>query len=174
MTVTKVRKDHGAMTLAITAEFKADPERAWSLWSDPRQLERWWGPPGYPATVVDHDFVPGGYVRYYMSGPDHQPHGWWRFLAIDAPRSLEFENGLADEHGEPDPGMPVMVVRASLTGLAGGGTRMTVEATFPDADAMAQFLEMGMEEGMAAAVGQIDGILDAGVHSGGVDRRETV
>ena len=49
--------------MTITAEFDATVERSWQLWADPRQLERWWGPPTYPATVVEHDLVPGGRSR---------------------------------------------------------------------------------------------------------------
>ena len=40
MTVTAVRKDPAALTMTLTAEFDASPERVWQLWSDPRQLER--------------------------------------------------------------------------------------------------------------------------------------
>ena len=42
MTVTAVRKEARARTLTLVAEFDAPPERVWQLWSDPRQLERWW------------------------------------------------------------------------------------------------------------------------------------
>jgi uncharacterized protein YndB with AHSA1/START domain len=34
-------------------------ERAWAPWNDPRQLERWWGAPTYPATVVEDGFGDG-------------------------------------------------------------------------------------------------------------------
>lgn len=44
--------------------------------------------------------------------------------------------------------------------VAGGGTRMVVQTTFPSGEAMAQLIAMGMEEGFAAAVGQIDDVLD--------------
>ena len=53
MTVTAVRKDPDALTMTLTAEFEASPERVWELWADPRQLERWWGPPTYPATFTE-------------------------------------------------------------------------------------------------------------------------
>ena len=48
MTVTAVHKDPDALTMTLTAEFDASPERVWELWADPRQLERWWGPPPTP------------------------------------------------------------------------------------------------------------------------------
>ena len=70
MTVTNVHKDPDALTMAITVELDATVERAWQLWADPRQLERWWGPPGYPATFVDHDLVGGGRVTYFMTSPE--------------------------------------------------------------------------------------------------------
>ena len=60
MTVTAVRKDPQALSMTIDAEFDAPAERVWELWADPRQLERWWGPPTYPATFTTHDFRPGG------------------------------------------------------------------------------------------------------------------
>ena len=59
MTVTAVHKDPDALTMTLTAEFDASPERVWELWADPRQLERWWGPPTYPATFTAHDLAPG-------------------------------------------------------------------------------------------------------------------
>ena len=51
MTVTVVRKDPETLTMTLTAEFDATPERVWDLWADPRQLERWWGPPDVPRHV---------------------------------------------------------------------------------------------------------------------------
>ena len=73
MTVTAVRKDPDALTMTLTAEFDASPERVWQLWADPRQLERWWGPPTYPATFTAHDLAPGSRVEYHMTGPDRRP-----------------------------------------------------------------------------------------------------
>jgi uncharacterized protein YndB with AHSA1/START domain len=162
MTVTSVHKDPEAMTMTLTAEFDAAIERTWQLWDDPRQLERWWGPPEYPATFVDHDLSPGGNVSYYMTGPEgDQPRGWWRVLNVEAPHHLEFEDGFADDAGEPNPEMPTMIIRVGLSAQTGGGTVMTVETTFPSVEAMQQMIAMGMEEGMTLALGQIDEILRA-------------
>jgi hypothetical protein len=86
MTVTAVHKDPKALTMTVEAEFEASPERLWQLWADPRQLERWWGPPAYPATVTAHDLARGGGVDYHMTGPaGDQPHGHWEILAVEPP-----------------------------------------------------------------------------------------
>ena len=74
-------------------------------------------------------------------------------LAVDAPRRLEFELG--------DPGIPTLTVRVSVAERAAGGTRMVIETTFPTAEAMEQLTVMGFEQGLSAAVGQIDDILPA-------------
>jgi hypothetical protein len=43
-----------------------------------------------------------------MTGPDgDKHHGWWRVHTVDAPRSLEFEDGFADDAGSPNPDMPI-------------------------------------------------------------------
>jgi uncharacterized protein YndB with AHSA1/START domain len=159
MTVTTVDKNPTARTLCITAEYDAPVERVWQLWADPRLLERWWGPPTYPATFEAFDLAPGGKISYYMTGPEgDQPHGWWKVLAVDPPNRIEIEDGFASEHGVPDPNMPIMHMRVDIT-ERDGGSRMAITTTFASEEAMAKILEMGMEEGMSEAIGQIDGIL---------------
>jgi uncharacterized protein YndB with AHSA1/START domain len=164
MTVTSVHKDPETRTMTITAEFDATIGRVWQLWENPRQLERWWGPPTYPATVVDHDLTPGGRVTYVMTGPaGDQARGWWRVLAVDAPRRLEFEDGFADDAGNPNPDMPTMTIRVALSEQPEGLTRMNIETTFPSLEAMEKIISMGMEEGMTSAIAQIDELLRAEV-----------
>ena len=163
MTVTQVHKDPEALTMTITAEFEAPIEHVWQLWADPRRLERWWGPPEYPATVVEHDLTPGGTVTYFMTGPDgDRHHGWWRVVAVAAPTRLDVEDGFSDDNGTPDPDMPSMAISVSLGEQPGGVTRMAIETTFPSLDSMEQIIAMGAAEGMTAALGQIDVILAEG------------
>ncbi len=160
MTVIAVRKDPKALTMIITAEFDASPERVWQLWADPRQLERWWGPPSYPATFTTHDLSPGKRVEYHMTGPEgEQPHGYWDIVEVDPPRLLVFRDGFANEDGTPNEALPTGEERVTIESIGGGQTRMTIENRFPSTEAMEQVLAMGMEEGMKEALGQIDAIL---------------
>jgi uncharacterized protein YndB with AHSA1/START domain len=160
MTVTNVEKDPEALTMRITCEFDAPIERIWQVWSDPRQLERWWGPPAYPATVVTHEFTAGGRVAYYMTGPEgDEHHGWWRFVAVDPPHSLEFVDGFADDSGEANDELPQTTTRVQLSSPADGKTTMVIASQFPSLEAMEQLVAMGVEEGMKQALGQIDDIL---------------
>src|SRR5258705_11754886 len=99
MTVTNVHKDPATMTMTIVSEFDAPIARVWQLWENQRELERWWGPPAYPATFVDHDLTPGGSVTYVMTGPaGDEARGWWRVLAVEAPHRLGLEGGFPCEN----------------------------------------------------------------------------
>ncbi len=160
MTVTAVRKDPEQLTMTLDAEFEASPARVWQLWADPRQLERWWGPPTYPATFTSHDLRSGGRVEYHMTGPTgDQPHGYWEIVDADPPRRLTFRDGFANADGSPNSDMPLNDVAVTITELGDGRTRMSIESIFSDAAAMEQLLAMGMEQGLTEAVGQIDAIL---------------
>ena len=59
MSIVSVEKDVEGLSFVLVAEFDAPIVRVWELWADPRKLERWWGPPGYAATVGKHDLRPG-------------------------------------------------------------------------------------------------------------------
>ena len=155
MSVIAVARDPVALTLTIVAEFDAPAERVWRVWADPRQLERWWGPPGYPASVVDHDLTDGGRVNYYMTGPDGQKlNGWWRIIAVAPPRSLDFEDGC----GPPNEALPSTFVEVRLTETL-GKTTMTITIRFASIADMEQVLATSKEEGTRLAVGQIDAII---------------
>lgn len=160
MTVTSIDKDLDSLTLTLVADFDAAVEEVWRLWDDPRQLERWWGPPGYPATVEEHDLSAGGEVTYFMTSPEGERfRGWWRITSVDPPVSLAFEDGFADENGAPVADMPITTVRLQLTGREDGGTRMELRSAFASLEQMERLLGMGMLEGLRLAVGQMDALL---------------
>jgi uncharacterized protein YndB with AHSA1/START domain len=160
MSVTSIEKDPTTRTMRITASFDAPVDAVWALWADPRLLERWWGPPTYPATVTEHDFRPGGKVEYHMTGPEGDRHGgWWRLTVVEPSQRIEFDDGFSDETGAPNPEMPVTAVAVTFEAAPDGGTRMVITSTFPSTEVMEQMIEMGMEEGMAAAMGQMDALL---------------
>jgi uncharacterized protein YndB with AHSA1/START domain len=165
MPVTTIAQDPQTLTLTLTAEFAATPDQVWRLWADPRLLERWWGPPTYPATFTDHDLSPGGLVRYHMTGPEgDRHHGWWRVTSIDPPQALEFVDGFADQAGEPNPDLPTTITQVSIQQSPAGPVQMLLRTTFPSLEAMEQMAAMGMVEGLTGAVGQMDDLL-AGVAS---------
>lgn len=159
MPVTDVQHDLDTLTLTITADFAAPVERIWQVYADPRQLEKIWGPPDYPATVVDHDLKAGGRMTYFMTGPEGDKHaGYWDIATVDEPRSFSFTDGFADLDFNPVPTMPTSHCVFSFT-EHNGGTRATYVSTYPSADALQTVLDMGVIEGATGAINQIDGLV---------------
>ncbi|WP_328477323.1 SRPBCC domain-containing protein [Actinoplanes sp. NBC_00393] len=159
MPVISSTKDVEELTLTFVAEFDAPVDRVWQVWADPRKLERWWGPPTWPATFERYEFEPGGQVRYHMTGPDgEKARGWWTITAVQAPHRLEFDDGFADDNGDPvdlkDATHGVVTLEAT-----GAGTRMTTVSHFVSAEQLERMAAMGMQEGLSQAMGQIDALL---------------
>lgn len=159
MPITSVSSNADALTLTVVGDYPVPVERLWQAYADPRQLERFWGPETYPATFTRHDMEPGGRSEYCMTGPDGSTsRGWWRFVSVEPGRRMEVEDGFANEDGTPNDAMPSMRMVFSFEGT-GTGSRMTSVAWFPSVEAMRQLVEMGMEEGLRSALGQLDGVL---------------
>ena len=162
MPVLDTTHDEETLTLTMVAEFAATPERVWEVYADPRQLERVWGPPAYPATVVDHSLAPGGRVTYFMTSPEGEKFcGFWEVSAVEAPRRLAFHDYFADEDFNAIESMPGS--SSVFTFIAVDfGTRVTYETTFESLEGLKTVLDMGVIEGSTGAINQIDDLL-AGV-----------
>jgi uncharacterized protein YndB with AHSA1/START domain len=162
MPVTDVHHDLDTRTLTITADFAATPDRVWEVYADPRQLERVWGPPTYPATFVDHELAPGGRMNYFMTSPEGERYyGYWTVTGVDGPQGFTFNDGFAlDETFAPNTELPESTNVYTFT-ATDGGTHATYVSTFPTAEGLQQVLAMGVVEGSTTAINQIDDLLAA-------------
>ena len=160
MSVISVEKDTEALTMTVTANLDVTVERAWQLWADPRQFEKWWGPPGYPATVVDHDLRAGGLITFFMSGPEGERHNsTWEVVAAESPGHIELRDADVDDDGRPTDGNAMTAMIVTIDARAGGGAVMAIRTHFDSQAGMEQVLAMGVEEGMRTVVSQIDALL---------------
>ncbi|WP_061016648.1 SRPBCC family protein [Microbacterium sp. CCH5-D1] len=159
MPVTDVITDADNLTMTVVADFAAPIERVWSAYSDPRQLERFWGPPGWPATFTAWDHTVGGRAQYSMNGPrGEKSSGSWEFISIDAPNAFEVIDSFVDENGTPLDGFPAQRITFAFESTA-DGTRMTTTSHFDSVDALEQVVEMGQVEGIKMAMAQLDTVL---------------
>lgn len=159
MPVTNVTHDLDTRTLAITAEFAAPRERIWQVYADPRQLEKIWGPPTYPATVVEHSLTPGGRVTYYMTSPEGEKYpGYWEIVSVDKPNGFVFRDGFADENYNPVESMPVATNTYTFE-ERDGRTIATYVGVYDSAEGLQKVLDMGVVEGATGAINQIDDLV---------------
>lgn len=160
MPITSVHKDPEALTMTVTADFAAPLERLWDAYADPRKLEKFWGPPTYPATFTRHDMFPGGRSAYAMVGPDGDvSRGYWEFLHVKPPHSFEVRDGFSHPDGTPNTAMPSMRITFEFEATE-SGSRLTTTTFFNTVEELEELLNMGMEEGMRQAMGQIDAVLE--------------
>jgi uncharacterized protein YndB with AHSA1/START domain len=159
MPITSVTQDPEALTLTVVADFAVPVRRLWDAYADPRQIERFWGPPGWPATFTRHDVAVGGRSNYAMTGPDgERSGGYWEFLAVEEGKSFEVLDGFADDEGNPNTEMPTMRMEFTFE-PTDAGSRMTTTTHFASLDELEKLVAMGMVEGMRAAMAQIDDVL---------------
>lgn len=159
MPVTHVEQDLDARKLTIVADFAAPVERIWQVYADPRQLERVWGPPTYPATFVNHDLTPGGRMNYFMTSPEGEKYaGYWIIKTVDEPSGFTFDDGFAHEDFTPNTDLPVSE-NVFTFAPHNGGTRATFVGTYASAEALQEVLNMGVIEGASSAINQIDALV---------------
>ena len=160
MTGWHVDKNAEGKTIVITAEFEASISNVWQLWADPRLLERWWGPPGFPATFERHDLTPGGTITYYMSDPDGDVRfdGTWNVVEVDAPTRLVVEDAIVDDDGTPSDGNSMTRMEIDIQST-GDTTRMVLTTHFDSLAGMEQAIATGVVDGMQAWMSQIDALL---------------
>lgn len=159
MPVTEITSDPETLTMTLVAEVSASVDRLWRAFTTPAQLERFWGPPGYPASFTQFDMRPGGVASYHMTGPDGQRFGGsWEFIEIDEPRSFTVLDRFVGDDGQPLPGMPVMRMVFAFE-ATDTGARVTNQTFFDSLEALEQNIAMGAIEGSRLAINQLDAVL---------------
>ncbi|MCA9570723.1 MAG: SRPBCC domain-containing protein [Myxococcales bacterium] len=159
MPITSVIPDAETLTLTVVGDYAVPVERLWAAWTDPRQLERFWGPPTWPATFTAFDLRVGGKAEYHMTGPEGQKSGgYWRFTEVHPGRGFTFVDGFCQPDGTPNDDLPGTIMEMEFESTP-GGSRYVAVSRFPSIEAMEQLVAMGMIEGLKAAQAQLDGVL---------------
>ena len=154
MPLTSVTKDAEALTLTVVGDYPVPQQRLWDAFADPRQLERFWGPPTMPATFTRHDMKVGGRAEYFLTGPKGEKwSGSWTFTMVNPISSFEAQDGEDNAEDENMPSSMRFAFEATPT-----GSRMTCVTKFSSVRAMEQSIA-GMAEGLRSAMGQLDAVL---------------
>ncbi|WP_300680295.1 SRPBCC family protein [Nocardioides sp.] len=159
MPITEVATDRDALTLTVVADYDVPVARLWDGYVDPRQLERFWGTPDWPATFLRHDAAAGGRSDYVMTGNLGQvSRGLWEWLSVDPGVGFVVRDGFALADGSPNLDLPTARMEFSFESR-GSGSRLRVRSHLASAEELDSLVELGMIDGLRAAMGQIDGVL---------------
>ncbi len=75
----------------VSAWYAVGVRQAFSAWADPGKIEKWFGPKGFRAEVLEMDFRIGGRWRFKMiSQSGDVSHHYGRYLAIEPDKLLSF------------------------------------------------------------------------------------
>src|SRR4051812_20364132 len=120
--------------------YDAPRELVWRAWTEPKHIDRWWGPDGFRNETHSMDLRVGGYWRFVMHGPDGKDWvDWVQFEEIARPERLVYRHG-----GETEE--PPFHVTVTFT-EEGRRTRVGMRSVFPTAQALADVMKFGAVEG---------------------------
>jgi uncharacterized protein YndB with AHSA1/START domain/predicted enzyme related to lactoylglutathione lyase len=123
--------------VAVTRVLDAPVEEAWTAWTQPERVMRWWGPTGFTSPRAELDVREGGTSLVCMRAPadygGQDLYNTWTYRAVVPPERLEFELGFTDADRAPLPAesIPPGVPRAvrheiTLRPVGDGRTELTV------------------------------------------------
>ncbi len=89
--------------LVITRTFDAPRKLVWKAWTEPEQMQKWWGPHSFTNPVCEMDVRPGGAILIHMQGPEGPAMPMKGvFQEVIPPEKLVFTaSAMHDEMGEP-------------------------------------------------------------------------
>ena len=156
---TVYTKDPKNKKIKVTREFDAPVAEVWKAWTEPKLLDQWWAPKPWKAETVSMDFRAGGKWFYYMQGPDNSRH-YCNFVysSIAANKSCSGEDAFTDEKGKVNESMPQLNWNVNFNS-AGDATKVVIDISFGSVEDLNKIVEMGFEEGFAAAHKNLDELL---------------
>jgi uncharacterized protein YndB with AHSA1/START domain len=159
MMKTIITKDLRNKRLNILREFDAPLELVWKAWTDSSILDQWWAPKPWKAATKVMDFKEGGHWVYCMNGPEGEQH-WARadYEKIVPQENFSGMDSFCDEKGNLNHDLPRMQWQVKFSGT-GSTTRVEVEVTFASVEDLEKIVEMGFQEGFAAAHENLDELL---------------
>lgn len=136
--------------------FDAPRELVWKAWSDPKHLDKWWGPNGFVNETFSMEFRAGGSWRYVMHGPDGKD--WQNLIHYD---EIVPNERIVYRHGETEAEGPHCFHVTVTFEDAGARTKVTMRSLFPTADACAAVKKFGAVEGGQQTLARLAGHLPA-------------
>ncbi|WP_372814259.1 MULTISPECIES: SRPBCC domain-containing protein [Paenibacillus] len=160
--ISKV-EDH---VLVLERVFDAPRELVFKAFSEAEHLKRWFGPKGWPLTVCNIDFRPGGVWHFCMKCTDESQEyygqeSWGKavYHEIVEPERIVYVDSFSDAEGNIVEGMPETLVTMTFVEHE-GKTKLISHAQYASADALKTVMDMGMLEGIASTWDNLEEFLE--------------
>jgi len=112
--------------IVIMRMISAPRDRVWEAFTDPKQLEQWWGPNGFTLTTESFEMKKGGMWKFVMHGPDGRDYlNKIVFTEILKPSRISHIHG--GDEGEEEFNATITLEEID------GKTKVTMTLVFPSA-----------------------------------------
>jgi uncharacterized protein YndB with AHSA1/START domain len=141
-----------------TREFDAPRELVFSVFTDPKHIEQWWGPDGFTTTTSAFEFRAGGVWRFVMHGPDGRDYeNRITFDEIILPERITYH------HGGGDDVEPVQFETTLIfVDLGNNRTRLIWHGKFPSAEERTRVIEeYGAAQGLVQNLARLSAYVAA-------------
>ena len=146
--------------IVINRTFDAPRKKVWQAWTEPNQIEEWWGPHGFTTRVDEMDFKPGGHFKYTMLDKDENEYpSVGVFQKITASKCIvatdEFGDSDKNEKAAPE-GLPTGMVNTTSFDDVGEQTKVTISIMHQSVADRKKHEEMGVVEGFKQQMDKLE------------------
>jgi uncharacterized protein YndB with AHSA1/START domain len=138
--------------IIITRVFDAPRAHVFKAWTDPKHVEKWWGPKGFTSRDCEIDLRVGGVFRLQMDGPDGTVYpctGVYR--EIVEPERLVFASTASDGPA-CGAGLPPRSIVTVTFAEHAGKTTLTIHTRLESAADREAAEKAGVQPGWAATL----------------------
>jgi uncharacterized protein YndB with AHSA1/START domain len=132
---SSIAEESAERVLVISRVFNAPRELVWKAFTDPEQMNQWWGTRGLTTRVHRLDPRPGGtFIYSQRTAEGKETWGKWVYREIVAPERFTVVNSSTDESGNPvpppfNPAWPLEMLTTATFTERGGRTTLEIWTT---------------------------------------------
>ncbi|HEX6124683.1 MAG TPA: SRPBCC domain-containing protein [Pyrinomonadaceae bacterium] len=147
--------------IVITREFAAPRQLVWDVWTEPKHIEKWFGPKGFTTRVDALDFKVGGRSSYVMIGPDGTEYPsagvFKEIVPIEKIVSTdEWGEGYEEMAAEKKLDLPQGMILTALFDDLGERTKLTLITSHPTLEDKKKHEAMGVVDGWNSSLDKMD------------------
>jgi uncharacterized protein YndB with AHSA1/START domain len=151
----KIEAPENSKMMFMTRTFDAPRELVWRALSEPEHVVRWFGPDGYPNTVLEFDWRVGGKWRIRTEIPGGEDITFFGdYLEIEKP--VKVTQTFSFDHLPPG----MHSIDTVELEEKDGKTIYRASSTFPDIESRNGMLASGMETGVREGFARLDAMLE--------------
>jgi len=142
--------------MTLTRVINAPRQVVFKAWTDPAQLEKWWGPKDFTNPVCKVDAMPGGGILIHMQAPDKTMYPMdGEFHEIVEPVKLVFTSAALDKEGN----RLFEVLNTVIFSDENGKTKITLHAAVSNITVEGRPYIDGMDQGWNESIDRLNNLV---------------